>query len=472
MAIQIRQELRLTQQLVMTPQLQQAIRLLQLSQLELVGMVKQELQENPVLEESMEASTSKEEVSDIPQDRMEEIGEKVKKTEFEEYLRSDTGFRYSRRNPDSEIPSYENTLAKKTSLAEHLLWQLKLSGLSSREEEIGVFIIGNINDDGYLVASVEEICEAANGTVEEVAKVLRRVQEFDPIGVASRDLQECLLIQAKQWVSEFPVIDKILREYLRFLEHHKYPEIARALDVSLDIVLRIAKLISKMEPKPGRLFVSEDPVYIIPDVYVYKSGDEYSIQLNEDGMPKLRVSRIYRKLLQEGSRQCGDAKKYIEDKIRSAIWFIRSIHQRQRTLFKVTKSIVKFQIDFLEEGIEHLKPMILKDVADDIGVHESTISRVTTNKYVHMPRGLFELKFFFNSGVHKGLGEDIASVSVKDKIKKLIANEDQKSPLSDQKIVDVLQQRNITIARRTVSKYREMLGIAPAGQRKRSYKMA
>lgn len=467
MTIRIRQDLRLSQHLVMTPQLQQAIRLLQLSQLDLVGMVKKELQENPVLEERADTAPGQED--DPENEDLDEIRRDVEKVEFEEYLRDNDEDRQPIRRGDAEIPSYENNLAKKTSLAEHLLWQLRLSGLSLREEEIGAVIIGNINDDGYLTSSVEDLCRATGASEKEVTQVLRRIQEFDPPGIASRDLQECLLIQARQWGSEFPLIDRVIREHLKALEYHQYPEIARALTVPLERILKVAQLISRMEPKPGRLFVSEDSVYIIPDVYVYKSGDGYAIQLNEDGMPKLKISQIYRRLLKEGSQRCEDTKRYIEDKIRSAIWFIRSIHQRQRTLYKVTKSIVRFQREFLEYGLEYLKPMILRDVAEDIGVHESTISRVTTNKYVHTPRGLFELKFFFNSGVHKSFGENIASVSIKDKVKQLIEAEEPENPLSDQQIVEILEKEDITIARRTVSKYREMLGIASANKRKRSY---
>ncbi|MBI4209672.1 MAG: RNA polymerase factor sigma-54 [Deltaproteobacteria bacterium] len=472
MAIQIRQDLKLSQQLVMTPQLQQAIRLLQLSQLELVGMVKQELEENPVLEESQELSVKeKEQEQEVPEDELGEIGEKVQKMEFEDYLRSESGVRPPTKNYDPELPSYENTLTQRTTLAEHLSWQLRLSDLSPEQEGIGAVIIGNINEDGYLTVSLEEIVEATHNSLEEGRKVLAKIQEFDPPGVASRDLQECLLVQARQWASDIPLVEAIVRNHLEALEYHRYPEIAKELGVSVEAVVEAGKLISKMEPKPGRLFVSEEPIYIIPDIYVYKSGDDYTVQINEDGLPRLRISHIYRRLLQEGSRQCEDAKKYIEGKIRSAIWFIRSIHQRQRTLVKVTQSIVKFQRDFLEKGIQWLKPMILRDVADDIGVHESTISRVTTNKYVHTPRGLFELKFFFNSGVHKGMGEEIASIGVKDKIKQLIGHEDRKRPLSDQEIVETLQKQNIQIARRTVSKYREVLGIAPANQRKHSHEI-
>ena len=483
MALEIRQQLKLSQQLVMTPQLQQAIKLLQLSRAELVEMVREELEKNPVLEEGneggdekdasketeevVEESPAKEEFLD-PSDGRDRLKDIDWQTYFEDYNQESYGAGESSED-DEERPFYENVLTKKTSLADHLKWQVNLSQIDEAGKRIASEIIGNLDDNGYLKSTLEEIGEVTGAGLEEVEKVLAFVQDLDPTGIASRDLQECLLKQVEQLEMGDSLVEKILREHMDGLESRKYGQIAKALEVSLDEVLESAKIISNLEPRPGRPFVQDDIHYITPDIFVYKVGDDYVVVLNDDGLPNLRISSFYRNALAGGERVDEKTGEYVQDKMRSALWLIKSIHQRQRTIYKVTKSIVKFQRTFFDHGIEHLKPLVLRDVAEDIQMHESTISRVTTNKYVHTPQGLFELKYFFNSGINTTGGESIASESVKNKIEEIIGAEDSCKPYSDQKIVEILKNNGIEIARRTVTKYREMLGIGSSTERKRYF---
>jgi RNA polymerase sigma-54 factor len=305
---------------------------------------------------------------------------------------------------------------------------------------------------------------------------MRRIQHYDPPGCGARDLQECLVIQANAWLqrahgdpseADGEIVLKILKQHMKALEAKNYPAIARELHVEMSEIVAAVKVITSLEPKPGRNFTTQEPQYITPDVYVHKMGDRYTIVVNDDGLSKLRISEHYRRALRNGDGR--QTKDYIQEKLRSAVWLIRSIHQRQRTIFKVTESIVKFQQEFLDKGVQYLKPLILRNVADDIGMHESTVSRVTTNKYVHTPQGIFELKYFFNSSIARQSGDDIASEAVKSKIKALVAQEPGDVPYSDQKIVELLENQGITIARRTVAKYREALGILPSSKRRRYY---
>ncbi|MBI2346676.1 MAG: RNA polymerase factor sigma-54, partial [Deltaproteobacteria bacterium] len=370
--------------------------------------------------------------------------------------------------PPDELPSYENTLTESESLQDHLLWQLHLADLTPAQLAIGTEIIGNINEDGYLAATVEEIASKTDATSEAVAEVLCRVQQFDPPGVAASDLQACLLMQADQLGSDAPLLKQIIREHLHDLERHDFAHLAKKLKIGIDQARALGHVIQHMEPKPGRQFNRENTQYITPDVFVYKLADDYVVVLNEDGLPRLHVSNFYRRTLQGGNTVGSDTKEYIQNKLRSALWFIKSIQQRQQTLYKVTTSIVKFQRDFFDQGISHLKPLVLRDVAEDIGMHESTVSRVTTNKYLHSPRGIFELKFFFNSSVPKSEGGDIAAEAVKKRISYLIQKEDRRQPLSDQGIAHILRRENILIARRTVAKYREALAIPTSSQRRRA----
>jgi RNA polymerase sigma-54 factor len=301
-------------------------------------------------------------------------------------------------------------------------------------------------------------------------RTLRKIHQLDPKGCGARDLQECLLIQAAALKdARSQLLSLILKRHLKLLESKNFPAIARELKVTLQDVIDAYKLLAKLDPKPGRNWSGEDARYITPDVFVYKLGEEYVVVLNDDGVSKLRISASYRAALRNGSLGSKKAKEFLQEKLRSAQWLIRSINQRQRTIRKVTESIVKFQRDFLEKGIAHLKPLILRQVAEDIEMHESTVSRVTTAKYVHTPQGIFELKYFFNSSIARTEGDDIASEAVKNHIKQIVGTEDAKNPYSDQKIVELLRSQGIDIARRTVAKYRDVLGVLPSSKRKRYY---
>ena len=481
MVLEIKQTAKLVQQLVITPQLQQAIRLLQLTRLELVDMISQEMKENPLLEEAEEGRESAEgeataagqEEAEAPPEpevtpEVKGTGEGVDEYDWESYLENSNLTPFQKSSPDGEErPSFENFLSKRTTLTDHLWWQLQLSHFTEKEHEAGTWIIGNLDEDGYLRISLEEICSETNLPMEVVERVLRRIQQFDPVGVASRDLKECLLIQLEQMNPRDAIAEKIVSEHLSLLKNRNYPAIAKRLGMSLDRVNRAALVISRLDPKPGKAFGGEVIQEIIPDVYVYKVEGDYVINLNDDGIPRLKINSLYRDIL-SGSRLTPEGdRKYIQDKLRSALWLIRSIHQRQRTIYKVAKSIVKFQREFFDKGIQYLKPLVLRDVAEDIQMHESTISRVTHNKYVHTPQGIYELKFFFNAGITSTQGEAMASESVKNLVREIIANEDPRKPYSDEKLVQILQGMNIHIARRTVSKYREMMRILSSNERRK-----
>ncbi len=480
MAMEARLSMRLSQRVVMTPLLQQAIQLLQLSTLELQEVVQKELLENPLLEEvptenpeTPEASAPGEtptptaptaEVQPLeppPVDR--ERGTDDLPFDLTAVMFDDHEERSLVAQEDRDELPFENMVRSVSSLTDHLDEQLRFAVEDAAVRRIGNEIIGNLDEDGYLRAEVSEIAERCQVSVEEVEKVLALVQAFDPPGVAARSIQECLLIQLKSDPNPDPVSVEIVEQYFEDLTKRRYPDIARALKLSLDRVMESVEEIMGLEPKPGRRFGGSDSRYIIPDVVVHKMGSEYVVVLNEDGIPRLRVNSLYRSLL----RSSGDeARAYVEQKLRSAVWLIKSVDQRQRTLRKVTQSIVKFQREFLDKGLPYLRPLSLRDVGEDIGMHESTISRVTTNKYVETPQGLFELKFFFHSGIASGTGEMVSSVSVKKMIQDLLANEDPSKPLSDQEVAQILKGRGLVIARRTVAKYREELGILPSHQRR------
>ena len=467
----------------MTPQLQQAIKLLQLSRMELMDVVREELEENPVLEEGQEAPEDKaqseedlaaENTDEAAPEALKEIegdGDGMADIDWKTYLESYSlgGTTADSYEDDEDRPSYENLLTKKPSLIDHLMWQLGLSRLENREREVAAEIIGNVDDDGYLQVSIEELSAQIGCDPEQAEKVLSAVQDFDPPGVASRNLQECLLKQVEQLGMTEDAVGIILRDHINDLENRRYQVIARCLQIPLDDVFSAAKFISSLDPRPGSQFGQEDVHYIIPDIFVYKISDEYIVVLNDEGLPNLRITSLSRTALSGAEQLDEKAGEYIQEKLRGALWLIKSIHQRQRTIYRVTKSIVKFQRDFFDRGVEHLKPLVLRDVAEDIEMHESTVSRVTTNKYVQTPQGLFELKYFFNSGINTTGGDSVASESVKSKIKEIITAEDARKPFSDQKIVEILRGQGIDIARRTVTKYREMLGVGSSTQRKRLF---
>ncbi|MEI8256150.1 MAG: RNA polymerase factor sigma-54 [Deltaproteobacteria bacterium] len=568
--MEIKLQQKLSQQLVMTPQLQQAIKLLQLNRLELIDMVREEMMENPILEDQADdpevrptsdsvetpsidqlaaieerrdqSPTNPEEQRAASESREEEYWERFLESYSNQAPLPSTGSRSS----SEELPSLEATLSTRTSLADHLVWQLRLSPLSDVEFKFAMLVINNLDESGYLnlraiekdkpsraevraavAAAAEEARDLENAlhgihdepaasperwdadghalpephrrekkvkepvehieppsatrtralTIEDLAievgldpedaeEVLKLIQTLDPVGVASRDLRECLLVQAEAFgydreTSVWQVIDR----HLPNVEKRNFGAIARDLKCELDEIYDASKLISTLEPRPGRNFATEDPPYITPDVYVAKVGEEYVVTTNDDGLPKLKINVEQATALMKDPK----AKEFVQSKLASARWFVRSLDQRHKTIVKVTQSIVEKQRDFFERGIEHLKPMILRDVAESVGMHESTISRVTTNKYVHTPRGIFELKYFFNSSIRRIAEEDIASESVKQAIKKIIGEEDSKNPLSDEQIVKKLEEHRIMIARRTVAKYREMLGILSSAKRKHYY---
>jgi RNA polymerase sigma-54 factor len=473
MGIELRQQLKLSQQLVMTPQLQMAIRLLQLSRLELVDAIQQELELNPALDEVQE-----EVYPEDPQESSEtQAGDKTLEISIEEKIPEDIDWgaymdhynspaKASFESEDRETPQYETFVAKKESLVDHLLWQLMMTTPTPHEERIGSLIIGNLNPDGYLDADIDEMAKANGGSPKSFRRILNLIQTFDPIGVAARDLKECLLIQARYFGCDSEIVTEIIENHLTHLENRNYRAIAKAMRIEMDAVTAAVNIIKGLEPRPGSQFTDEPDQFINPDIFLYKLEDDFVITLNDDGMPRLRINAFYQNAVNSGKAITGSARDYLQEKIRSASWLIKSIQQRQKTIYRVMESILNFQRDFFDKGVAYLKPMILKDVAQDIGMHESTISRVTTNKYVYTPRGIFELKYFFNSSINQIEGEALASASVQDKIRQIIESEDPQKPYSDQKISQMLNESNIDIARRTVAKYREMLRILPSNKRK------
>ena len=436
------------------------------------------MQENPILEavqneESEEREAGGQETEQAPAEEFKEVKveENIREEfDWENYLGeySSTPALTSMYEAPEDTPSYENFIAAKTSLTDHLVWQWRMVSTTEVEMRIGCQIIGNLNSDGYLKAEVSEIAQLEQVSTEEVEQTLAKVQDLDPIGIAARDLKECLLLQLGLVTPANSLCIQVVTHHLQDLESKNYPKIARQLKVNKEDIFEAEKIILTLDPRPGRQYNNEDPHYISPDVFIYKMEDGYMILLNEDGLPRLKVSQHYREMLTENGALNTQAKDYIQGKLRNAMWLIRSIHQRQRTIYRVTESIVKFQREFLDKGVEYLRPLVLRDVAEDLELHESTISRVTTNKYVHTPQGLFELKFFFDSPINRFQGESLASESVKKRIKQIIAAEDPKKPLSDQRIVEILVGANIDIARRTVAKYREMLGIPSSSKRKKT----
>jgi RNA polymerase sigma-54 factor len=502
--MKLRLGLRLTQKLIMTPQLQQAIKLLQLSRLELQQMLTQQLMENPLLEELQaeaeaeagDSAGSEEgeekpgidqpeggETDETPADGSERV-EDLSPAEWEDYYENDrlTAPRDYPSASQEEYASYEQTLAKPTSLEDHLLWQLGLCDLKDEDKAVGRIIIGNIDDDGYLRTPLAEIATDAGVPVETVESVLEYVQTFDPAGVGCRDLQECLLIQVRHLSRGLrrqlrgvsgtaSVVEAIVLNHLKDLEKKRYDRIAKALGVTLQEVCEAIRVIEGLEPKPGRPYFTADNHVVVPDVFVMKSEGEWGVFLNEDGLPRLRISSYYKRLMGNRASNSDGTRAYLEEKLRGAQWIVRSIEQRNRTIVKVVQSIVKFQESFFEKGIEHLRPLVLKQVAEDIGMHESTISRVTANKYLYCPQGMLPLKFFFNAGIQRSDQEadELSSTTVRELIRKMVAEEDAQHPLNDQEIVARLQREHIVIARRTVAKYRSEVNIPPARQRKRFF---
>lgn len=498
--MEIKQQLRLSQQLVMTPQLQQAIRLLQLSRLELVDEVRKELDNNPVLsdeepdqrtrnipgEERVITEGGMEDPGGYPKSIEQKAGEKAtREVDWEKFLENRTLQQApgGNRGGFEELPPIEQNLTKPRNLPDHLLWQLQMSDFTEEERKFAELVIGNLDEKGYLDLkgverpdgsrtpdlTIEDLAEESGLHPDDAPLVLEMIQNFDPLGVAARDLRECLLIQANAACYEEgdPVIE-IIRHHLTHLEKHNYQAIARDMKIPLEDVYEAAKEVQNFESRPARNFTDTDErsIGITPDVYVIKDGSDFVVVDNDRGVQRLFINETLTKRLMKDPT----AKEFIGEKLRNAQWLIRAIEQRRKTIIRVSECIVEKQREFFERGVAYLKPMILRDVAESVGMHESTISRVTTNKYMHTPQGLFELKYFFNSSIRRVANEDIASESVKQAIKKLIDEEDKANPISDQQIVEALERNEgIRIARRTVAKYREMLGILASSKRKRLF---
>jgi RNA polymerase sigma-54 factor len=477
MGIAPRLHARLSQKLILTPSLQQAIKLLPMSTLELADLLNQEMVENPLLEEvptedaapaeaaaTVEAPTEQKPGEDTTRDNWDDADYEYF---FGEYL--DDGYRARQPQEVRELPPIENTLSTRSSLADHLMWQLNLQTADETLKEIGAAIIGNIDDDGILVASLDEIAALGNWDVSLVEKALEHVQTFDPIGVGARDLQECLLLQVRHLGLGGTPVEALVRDHLRSLQNQKIPELARQLGLEVEEIKAHIELIKHLDPKPGSRYSPTESQYVIPDVYIIRTDEGYKATLNEDGLPQLRISPVYRRLLDKGGETSDETRAYVKDKFRSALWLLKSVDQRQKTIIKVATSIITFQREFLDRGIEHLKPLVLRDVASDIGMHESTVSRVVNNKYMHTPQGVYELKYFFHSGINSSFGESVSSVTIKQRIKKIIEGEDPRRPLSDSKIMNMLQKEGLVLARRTIAKYREELKIQTSNQRKVLY---
>jgi len=562
MAMQMKMQMKMSQQLIMTPQLQQAIKLLQLSRAELEELIEQTLIENPVLEEGMDMDSfpgKKEEAQDTTEnsespeivddsENFETAREKEKESsdqdeiDWQQYIEQVEQFggyqdrRYNSSSEDEDNPSIEATTAKSESLVDHLTWQLDMQELSDLEYETGVYLIGNINNDGFLVTSISELLEFQNDLYEKiideqnvdeltdlpevshnilnlkfesgkitpknkknddneinqennssqpiqekpekfykacafVENVLKKIQQFNPNGVGARSLQECLLIQLDILDDKDSLSSRIVKQDMQLLESKDLKKIARRQKQDIEQIIESYRLIMSLEPKPGREFISNPSHhYIIPDVYIYQKDDEYKVALNSSGMPRLRISNYYKDLSDNMEDDGSLTKDYILEKVKAGQWLLKSIEQRQKTIYRVTKSILRFQKKFFDQGIHFLRPLVLKDVAEDIDVHESTVSRITTNKYVHTPQGIFELKYFFTSGIDQGGGDAVSSKRIKDMILQMVQKEDLKSPYTDLQIADILERKSgIKVARRTVAKYREALNILPSNKRKQLF---
>jgi RNA polymerase sigma-54 factor len=428
---------RLSQRLILTPSLQQAIKLLPLTTLELAEVLEQEVMENPLLEEVPveETKTSEEiaqEAQDTPAAEREKADDPLKEIEVERFFEDYFDDGGDRRMRPAEVPE----------------------------------VPPNLDEDGLLRVTLEDVAEMGPWPMEAVEKALTLVQSLDPPGVAARSLTECLRIQLRVLGLEGSPADVMVRDHIKQLQSHQYPEISRQMGLTPEEVSHHLEIIRGLSPRPGNRYSSKRSDYILPDVFVVKEGDEYKILLNDDGLPKLRISPTYRRMLDNKEPGSEETRAYVKDKLRSALWLLKSVDQRQRTIYKVAESIVRHQRAFLDHGVTHLRPLVLRDVASDIGMHESTVSRVVANKYMHTPRGVYEMRFFFHSGITSTMGEAVSSVSIKNRIKKLIEDEDAARPLSDSRIAEVLGAEGLPLARRTVAKYREELRLPPSNLRK------
>ena len=476
--------LRQTQRLIMTPRMQQSIRFLQLPTLELTNEIQKELQENPILEEAPPLEVSGEESSSAEQEGDSQTvaeaspaeatpDEDTRNDEFDErwleYFEDSSDVGYIPPSVSEQSETFEPTLVHQTTFEEHLIWQINVSPnlKNQADQDIAETIIRNLDHDGFLALPLEALAEQTGSALEEVERVLKVTQGFDPVGIGARDLGECLEIQYHYYEMHSPLALEIIRHHIEDLEHHRLSKIAKALDVSEQLVQEMADLIGTLEPKPGRVYQQQENEYITPDVFVEKVDGEWQVRVNDEGTPPLKISKRYRQMLLNPDGVDRKDLEFIRERFKSAIYFIRNIEQRRQTLYKVTRSVFDLQRDFLERGLEGLRPMKLRDVADIVGVHEATVCRVVNNKYVQTPQGLFELKYFFSTGLGTDDGRDASVKTVMSQISRMIDQEDIYKPLSDEKITKMLNRGGINIARRTVAKYREKMGILPTNTRKR-----
>jgi RNA polymerase sigma-54 factor len=464
--------------LIMTQRLQQALKLLQMPTLELQQALKAEMERNPLLEEVDEV----EEVAEL-QDVKEEVGQKEeaepaetpqddpkteqKEVDWDDFWPDQFDTVSAPRMDDPDAEFYERVPVTSKTLGEHLGEQLRLGDLGEREIEIGEYLIGSLDENGYLQTTVEEVAERFGAEPEKVEEVLSALQTFEPPGVGARNLQECLWLQIVQRKLSGTLAARIIQEQFDNLLNKRFSEIARALKCTVEEVQQAGDLIATLDPRPGQEIASEDTKYVVPDLLVERVGDDYVVSLNDRNVPRLRISGAYQDLLRNREHVPDETRKYISEKLNSAKWLIQTIEQRRKTMIKVMRRIVEEQREFFERGVEGMRPLTLQQIASHIGMHESTVSRVTTNKYVQTPRGVFELKYFFSSGLRTDDGDDVSAKVAKEKISQLIQGEDKRDPLSDQRIAELLQEQGLQIARRTVAKYRESLRLLPARQRRR-----
>ncbi|MHB1350730.1 MAG: RNA polymerase factor sigma-54 [Desulfobulbaceae bacterium] len=482
MALELRQQLKLAQKLVMTPQLRQAIKLLQLNRLELTEALQAEIEQNPLLEEAVEDPNQLGTVSDTlaaeePREPPEAVvttpvsGETpagLAEINWDDYSNTfDTDLSFARETPPADAPSQFDFISIQPGLSAHMQWQLTDLDLNDQETDVAMFIIGNLDRHGFLRAEVAEISAGTGCTPETAEKVLAQIQGLDPPGIAARNIRESLLLQLKRRDLGDSLAYRIIRDHMPLLEARNYALIARLTGATVRSVMKDVEVITTLTPFPGNEFSNDQVNYVVPDVYVFKVDDDFVIQLNNDGLPQLKLSDEYLALLKKKRDLNQESVGYLREKQRSAEWFIKSLQQRQRTIYKVMESILKFQRDFFEHGPSHLRPLILRDVANDIEMHESTVSRVTSNKYAHTPQGIYELKYFFSTAVANADGDAVASESIRNRIRQLVQAENPAHPLSDNKISSLLADENIQVARRTVAKYREQMGILPVKFRRK-----
>jgi len=486
MVIRFEQVQRMTQKLILSPQMQQAIKLLQLPLLQLQQVIRQEMMQNPVLEEELLEEEEEEEKKEREQQEEAEAEDKAPKDdtselnfdeefnrllqideEWKEYFRQSGSYRSYSEEDEEKRRFLESSVVKPETLQENLLNQLGVALLDENEKKICEAIVGDIDDNGYLQSSIEDIAQRIGVPLEEVARMLALIQTLSPVGVGARNVRECLLIQINRLGITDPLIIAIVDKHLEDLSEKKYRQVARALKVPPLLIQKAAELIATLEPKPGRVFSAELAHYITPDVFIEKASGEYNIILNDDRIPRLRISNTYRQMIENPTTD-KTTKTYIRDKIKGGQWLIRNINQRQTTIYNISSELVKRQKEFFDEGVNHLRPLTMQEVADSIGMHESTVSRAIANKYIQTPHGLFDMKYFFSSGVDSQVGGSVSVNTIKSMIQQMTGAEDPKNPLSDQQIIDTLAAKGMRLARRTITKYRKELKI-PSSNLRRSF---